>query len=163
MSMEMTDECRLKESVYRNCSFIALKLSISIQLLKDSTIFIQSFSYNSKCASACICKKRELVSYWGTVATKCTTVAWIACKWTLLKNGGLGVRLGRGNQNGADQMTTEGNPLSRFIFIWTKDLILHPFCRSIYFTPSADRYIALCRRGSMSAYMGTKGDSWKSM
>jgi len=82
--------------------------------------------------------KRELVSYWGTVATvatvatKRTTVAWIAYKWTLLKKGGLGVRLGRGNKKRAEQMTTEGNPLSCFIFIWMKDLILHSFCRSIY-------------------------------
>jgi len=128
----MTDKYRLKGSMYRKCSFIALKLAISLHLLKDSTIFIQNIFFTAWTVSVHLYAKRELVSYWGTVATKCTTVAWIAYKWTLLKNGGLEVRLGRGNEKRAEQMTTKGNPLSCFTFIRMKDLILHSFCRSIY-------------------------------
>jgi hypothetical protein len=54
----MTDEYRLKESMYRKRSFIALKLAISLHLPKDSTIFIQSLFYGLNCACAYFCKNR---------------------------------------------------------------------------------------------------------
>jgi len=79
MSMEMADEYRVKESMYRKCSFIALKIAISLPLLKDSTIFIQSIFLQLELC-LCLFLRKENLSYWGTVATKCTTVAWITYK-----------------------------------------------------------------------------------
>lgn len=43
MSMEMTDEYRLKENMYRKCLFIVLKLAVSLHLIKHSKIFILNF------------------------------------------------------------------------------------------------------------------------
>jgi hypothetical protein len=74
----MTDEYSFKERTYRMRSFIALKLAICLYLLKDSAMFIQFFLKLELCL--CMFLQKEFVSYWGTVATKCTALPWIAYK-----------------------------------------------------------------------------------